>query len=353
MLSEIKDFIRRQQTLEDRIFVFMIIIGAIVTGASTIATVIEDMGLFASLSSIAASAFMIGLLLKALHSQSLRGCRTAFCCAINFAVLPAAFFSCGGIDSGMPLYFMGGLFIVLPSLTGRRRIVMFILSMLVFIGCIAFSYLVPSSTARLELSGRFVDVAASLFLMGIFTCGLMLLTVVAYDRERAAKNELLDRLQELAVHDELTNLYNRRGFFARLDRMSSPERNGCHVAMFDIDNFKVVNDTYGHIFGDKVLVRIAAEIQNVVNAGDDEIAVRYGGEEFVCLVKGEDPQKIFARTDQLRRSIYDLHWDEAPGLRISISGGLAEGEEDMMQALYEADCNLFQAKADGKNLIVV
>ena len=125
--------------------------------------------------------------------------------------------------------------------------------------------------------------------------------------------------------------------------------------MFDLDDFKNLNDTYGHSFGDTVLVDVAQALQDMVRPDLGELSARYGGEEFVSILSAASLEEAFDRVDRARRRIAQLSWAEHPEVRVSISGGLLSCEDhpDLTQAMHDVDALLYRAKAENKNRICV
>jgi diguanylate cyclase (GGDEF)-like protein len=127
-----------------------------------------------------------------------------------------------------------------------------------------------------------------------------------------------------------------------------------YIAMLDVDDFKKINDTKGHTFGDKVLADVAKAIQEMVSVSDGEIAARYGGEEFVCILGADNPEQALRRMNNIRENIAALEWEEYPGFSVTVSGGVVSCEEepDISEALHDVDELLYRAKAEGKNKIL-
>ena len=168
-----------------------------------------------------------------------------------------------------------------------------------------------------------------------------------------------DRLQRLAALDPLTGVYNRRFGLARLHeefgravRSNSP----LGVLMLDIDHFKSVNDTYGHLVGDRLLTSIAGIVSSILREGD--ILIRYGGEEFLVVLPAASSEDIRAIGDRVRRAVEESSLvDDTQTIRVTISiGGAAypnqnvEGEECLVELADEA---LYSAKQAGRNRAVI
>ncbi|WP_293971685.1 GGDEF domain-containing protein [Sphingomonas sp.] len=157
-----------------------------------------------------------------------------------------------------------------------------------------------------------------------------------------------------AHHDSLTGLHNRRGVLARLQGLQPVQRP--LLAMCDIDNFKSVNDRYGHVVGDRVLKLVANSLQE--SCGQNFLA-RWGGEEFVIIFNGAiTPDEAFtilnrAREDLAARKVKLRATDQPLGL-LSFSAGIAAfGEKSLDQAIAAADALMYQAKANGRNQVLI
>ncbi len=170
--------------------------------------------------------------------------------------------------------------------------------------------------------------------------------------------ELQERLLLLANTDELTGLSNRRRFFEVLERevLQTKIRGGSiAVMMFDVDHFKNINDTYGHLNGDKVLQQVGKILNENIYPLD--IAARYGGEEFVVLMPGMPVEVATQRAQKLRMMIDKYQW-EIDNKRISItcSAGVAvfNGADatDPYELIRKADEALYAAKHRGRNCVV-
>ncbi len=164
-----------------------------------------------------------------------------------------------------------------------------------------------------------------------------------------------DQLQRIAALDPLTELYNRRFGEARLlEEFERAQRDDASLAvlMFDIDHFKAVNDTYGHIAGDKVLHRVARTIRRSFRKGD--VLIRYGGEEFLAILPGANEQDATEIAERLRRSVKDLEIrDKDSVIRITISLGVASSDQTSVELPAElvdcADQALYKAKETGRD----
>jgi two-component system, cell cycle response regulator len=162
-----------------------------------------------------------------------------------------------------------------------------------------------------------------------------------------------DSLRIQATHDSLTGLFNRGAIVDVLQRelARAVRANNCvGVILADVDYFKQINDTEGHETGDAVLMEISRKMQSSVRVYDS--VGRYGGEEFLIILPGCNPEDTRQKAEQIRRSInYDSQ--EQYGRPVSVSIGAASISQtmDYQQVLRSVDVALYRAKAQGRNRV--
>lgn len=162
--------------------------------------------------------------------------------------------------------------------------------------------------------------------------------------------------QELSITDGLTGIFNVRYFYSTLRTEIERSRRYNHVLallMLDIDDFKKYNDTYGHLEGDKVLVRFAEIIKDSLRQSDT--AYRYGGEEFAVILPVTTGEQSVNAAERVRAMLRDEVFKPNSGgsVRVTVSIGVAQyiKDEDMMEFVRRADQNLYAAKAAGKDQV--
>ena len=169
--------------------------------------------------------------------------------------------------------------------------------------------------------------------------------------------EQLQRERRRAVTDPLTGLYNR---FAMLERLNAAiaergEGQAPSVVLLDIDHFKAVNDTHGHLIGDRV-IRFVAQVLKKNTKGKDT-AARYGGEEFTLVLPATGPKGATAVAESVRVAVADaqlVRADNKQSLgRITLSAGVAtyRDGEDPLELLNRADQALYRSKKNGRNRV--
>jgi diguanylate cyclase (GGDEF)-like protein len=161
------------------------------------------------------------------------------------------------------------------------------------------------------------------------------------------------KLEELSITDQLTGLYNRRKLYAELERECERMKRynrAFSVIMLDLDNFKDVNDAFGHQRGDKTLIEIANLIKGVVRSVD--IVSRWGGDEFLILCPETELSEARELADRLRRKIAEHSFPG--GIQVTASMGVCEisPEDNIEQFLSKVDEMLYRAKNSGKNTVM-
>lgn len=168
--------------------------------------------------------------------------------------------------------------------------------------------------------------------------------------------EANNRLRQLSQEDELTKIHNRRHFFTLGDnsfkKCIKTKSNFC-VVMLDIDDFKKVNDTYGHNVGDQVLISFTKQVLQFLS--EKNIFGRLGGEEFAIIFENHTQEKTYDITEKIRKSIADSNiLCDKQEIHYTVSFGLSQRnkEESLDELLQNADKLLYKAKDSGKNCII-
>ena len=174
-------------------------------------------------------------------------------------------------------------------------------------------------------------------------------------RHALERSELLEKLHHQAVHDMLTGLYNRRYIMDRLTSSISAAHRHNHplsLCLCDVDHFKGINDTHGHILGDEVLVHFAHAITKSIRTED--IAGRYGGDEFCIIFPHASTAEAAACTERIRQMISEIKIPTQSDAVISFTvtfgiTGLQPDDNDLKHLIFKADKALYRAKGMGRN----
>jgi two-component system cell cycle response regulator len=164
------------------------------------------------------------------------------------------------------------------------------------------------------------------------------------------KEKLEEEVRRLSITDDLTGLYNYRHFFKTLESelvRLKRQKTSLSLLMFDLDNFKRYNDSYGHLEGDRVLKKIGEIIKHSIRSNVDT-GYRYGGDEFAALLIGATLDQALTIADRIRSSIEDCGFKD-----ITVSIGLADFREDfdLEKFVKSADDAMYVAKHSGGNRI--
>jgi len=165
----------------------------------------------------------------------------------------------------------------------------------------------------------------------------------------------LERAQTEPLRDPLTGLNNRHGFQRAADALTSSDLDGVALLAADVDHFKTINDTHGHVIGDKVLLKIAEILRMHIKA--DDVASRLGGDEFAILLPGMSLAEAAELAEQIRVSVSRTRISRSDGSEysgeVSLSIGLAVGQKnDTLETLrHRADAAMYKAKDAGRNRV--
>lgn len=166
------------------------------------------------------------------------------------------------------------------------------------------------------------------------------------------RKRIEERLREMTERDPLTNAYNRRHLYTILETETERARRygtELSVVMFDIDHFKMINDTHGHLAGDHVLVRIAEIVQQELRSVD--LLARYGGEEFLIVAPGIDRLRAMKLAERLRMLIAGEKFGPVP--KVTCSFGVYQFiDEDTDTLFRHVDDLMYKAKQQGRNRVV-
>jgi diguanylate cyclase (GGDEF)-like protein/PAS domain S-box-containing protein len=177
-------------------------------------------------------------------------------------------------------------------------------------------------------------------------------------RQVAEIEELRQQMEEMAIHDSLTGLFNRRTLADFLEREIAQAQRSSRplvVVLMDIDHFKNINDDFGHQAGDRVLIELGQLILQKTRQGD--FACRFGGEEFVIVIPEIEIPDALRRIDQLREEVNGrIFLFNQQSMQITLSAGIAvypKNGETIDALLFASDQALYMAKNSGRNRVVL
>ena len=166
--------------------------------------------------------------------------------------------------------------------------------------------------------------------------------------------EMRKKYEQLSKHDPLTGLFNRLGYYEDIEEIiSKGTENGCAAAIIDFDNFKSINDRFGHDSGDTVLEESSKKIVSIV--GEHGSVCRWGGDELSVFFNRADAAEKLC--EKILTEIRELEFDFLKGGHITVSIGLtvfpSEDEFEIEDFINSADINLYKSKNTGKDQLIV
>lgn len=224
----------------------------------------------------------------------------------------------------------------------------------VFVADIA-AFVVRSRFPQLNMANDNMELD-TLFSFVIAFIGIMVavaIVIVQFERQAKQLSEMGEELTLAVNTDPLTEIRNRRYLMQYLEKQTAQMGDEKHCAvLIDLDLFKSVNDTYGHVFGDKVLKQFADTVKK--NLGENDLIARFGGEEFMILFGTDNEEEIITTMDTISKE-YAIFSEKEKGKEFTFSAGAAlYGKNSSITDIFTtADKRLYEAKAAGRNMIVM
>ncbi|MDR3112048.1 MAG: GGDEF domain-containing protein [Elusimicrobiota bacterium] len=169
--------------------------------------------------------------------------------------------------------------------------------------------------------------------------------------------KLFDYINERSRVDGLTGLYTKHYFLQRLEvEMSRQKRygKGFYILMIDLDFFKCLNDKYGHLFGDKIIHKVAKSIRSSIRRGD--LAGRYGGEEFIVFLPTISQKIVRNTAETIRQAVANLEFESnGEKIKVTLSTGVSSNSKkskNVENIIANADSALYEAKKTGRNKVI-
>ncbi len=281
---------------------------------------------------------------------------------IAFLYLPFNFFTGGGYVGSLPIYFvMIMVYFGMYLKTNKAAIIISIVLGIYFSTLIIYSYMNPSLVIPYEDEmSVMIDNIIGMVMVAINIILIGRVTVNRYIHERDYNASLVSeleeknkQLQEMATTDLLTGLYNR-GYFIdvlqkQLDLMKD-SNNQIAVMMIDVDKFKDINDTWGHLYGDLILKKISKAILESVR--EQDVVARYAGDEFIIMIYHLDDETTQNVAERVHQSVVSLSHRENHKTTLSIGVAKVKKNESLENLLKRADENMYHAKKKGRNKVV-
>lgn len=361
MIAFFRNFWRAQDTVEKRLFWIVFLVELVVTVASAAVTYFEGQSVWGALACVLSGFLLLGIGVISVKSRRYDVGYMAMFYVVGLLLVPAIFFFCGGIWSGMPMYCCAVMLVdAVAPVKARHKWLAFWIVML-WIGAVMivslmdvdlirkFMNVVPTSIYAVDVVLSYVIVSLAIFCIGTFV-------VNAFTKERAKTESLVKKLDYLSKRDFLSGLYNRRYVIQYFENIVWHSRERFYLLMFSIDGFKEINENYGHVVGDRVVVDISKLLLSEVDEDVGECGARYGEDTFLYVLTSDSDAEAFMKSDRIRERISALAWDDYPLLNVTVSGGVVACRDDdngfdHEKLLKKVDNLLDGIRSRGKNQI--
>lgn len=253
--------------------------------------------------------------------------------------------------ANMGVYLVLGIVALAVYFPRPYHVLAIVVAILVDVTVILLFYFYPGSIEEMTIESQIGTMICSYVIVVTATAVMLCALIYQYTLQREQIVTISRKLEYAANRDALTGVYNRRYLIHTLNQWMSTEDKQFLVVLVDIDNFKEINDTYGHVYGDEVLVELARLMEE--NIGEKGIAARYGGEEFMALFEETDRERAVEIMNRINRGLgrYSM---KTRKITITFSGGLVEYKTDgrLDELFRNADRKLYEAKNRGKNQVI-
>jgi len=340
--------------IENKLFIILAIVGIVFSLFTAVLNIFLELGTVPIVVSFAmaiiASIFLYIALIKNEHLKP------AFYVLLILTVIifPLLWFFNGGSYGPTPYFFVFNTALIAILLNKSKFNFMFAVNFITIVILVYIEFTYPQSVVKHSSeSSRIADVGVSLFLICTFTYLLLTRIMREYNTKIEELHEAQEKLREISNTDELSGIYNRRYVMSKLhqDINSCMNNTSVSVIMFDIDNFKSINDKYGHSTGDNVIRHVSKTLKNNIRTTDT--IGRIGGEEFLIILKDSSSHAAREKAEHLREVVSELIWCN-DALNVTISGGVySKADTDTIEEMLEnVDLCLYQAKTEGRNRII-
>lgn len=260
---------------------------------------------------------------------------------ILFVFSPLLFFYSGGLKSAGPIYVIIMLLIIILNFRGWLRIVYSIGYIICSNLLMIVQFHAPGLFPDIQTRDMMLDMIANSIFVTVAITFITIRMINEYRYEKEINDKLTMQLDNLAKNDSLTGIYNRRYLEDRIGEIEDTGDDIC-LFIFDIDNFKEINDRLGHLEGDSILINLARIMIRIFH---DMTSVRFGGDEFLIVGHGCSCSEMKTLINDFRKHIRNE-------INVTISGGVSKYEGDLAETLKKADQYLYEAKKSGKNRVI-
>lgn len=345
--------------LEDYIFKVILIVGALLSGLSIIGNIIIGFPLSINIKWIALIIVCILAIVLINIDKIKEKIKFIFFLLIIICFIPFGWIDSGGSNNNTIAY----MFIILISITylfdSWKRSILIIIHISMFTGLYIFEYFRPDLINVHSTQSQFFDRLLQIPLTLYASYWMIKKFAIAYNYEKEKQYEYSKKLEAAnhklklyATYDDLTGVYNRRIFDENLNALINKNQDtnieNAYIALIDIDHFKEINDTYGHLVGDKILKSFANMASKAICYPN--ILARWGGDEFGLLYYGES-KDVVSKLELFQSYINKV--GKSAGMKVTLSIGITDlrHKDTVKTLLRRADEALYESKSKGRNRI--
>lgn len=240
---------------------------------------------------------------------------------------------------------------IVTFMKSRHRVIMGTAVLIVDIAAFFVRQMFPQFDVDTESMGA--DTLMSFVISFIAILVAVGMVILQYERQTKQLSEMSEELTQAVNTDPLTEIRNRRYLMEYLEKQLAETGDIKHFAvLIDLDLFKNVNDTYGHVFGDKVLKNFADTVK--ANIGEKDFIARFGGEEFMILFDTDNAEEVIKIMHRISKGYSEFSKKEK-GKEFTFSAGAAlyDSKNSITDIFTTADKRLYKAKAAGRNMIMI
>ena len=268
---------------------------------------------------------------------------------LAFIEFPFLFYVYG---ANMGVYLVLGIVALSVYFPRPYHVPAIIVAVSVDVTVIILSHFYPSTIEEVNGDSQLATMLCSYIIVAIAVAIILRNLIGQYMLQRKYILMVSQKLEYTAHRDALTGVYNRGYLIDTLNQWMNMENKHFLAVLIDIDNFKNVNDTYGHVYGDEVLIELARLMKQEIHGKG--IAARYGGEEFMILFEEPDRQQALEILERIKKGLGEYSM-KTKQITITFSGGMEEYriEGRIDEIFHNADKKLYQAKSAGKNRVII
>lgn len=343
--------------VKHKIFIYYMIFFSVMSLFTVLSNIMSGLDFSYNYKWLFISLFTTALLLLAVGEKQGQNLHRVGIYFLSLVVLPVCWLSSSGLVSPSITYSALALIMINALLSGWERIFLNLCQILLAVCLISLFYSHPNLFKIMTPKQQFIDWMINVPVVFGFT-GLLLTTFEkAYETERSDNIRRQKALEELSITDSLTGLFNRTIMEEKVQAFINSYRRSqstFSVLMIDIDHFKALNDTAGHLAGDQCLKAVSSILKATASRDTDWVC-RYGGEEFIMVLGHTEKKGAIKVAEQIRKNLASAAIPHAgTGQTVTVSIGSATINQENLTTdliLSQADQALYRAKTNGRNRV--